>query len=148
MPRAAPDADILALTEALRPVLLRVSRRLRQESQKEGLSPQDALLLGYVSRNPGVGVCELADLEQIARPTMSAQVKRLEAAGFLARREDEADGRRSGLWITPAGRRQVEAVRRRRNDWLAARLTALAPAERERLADAAGPLLALASPES
>jgi DNA-binding MarR family transcriptional regulator len=131
------------LADALRPGLLRVSRRLRQEAQKAGLSSQDALVLGFIRRNPGVGVCDLADAEQVSRPAMSSQVKKLEAAGWIVRRSDDADGRRSGLMVTPAGARQLEAIRRLRNDWLAARLARLDPQERDRLAAAVEPLLRL-----
>jgi DNA-binding MarR family transcriptional regulator len=139
----SPAIDIIALADALRPALLRVSRRLRQEAQKAGLSAQDALLLAHITKNPGMGVSALAEVEQTSRPTMSAHVKRLEAAGLVARQGDEADGRRSGLAITAAGTRKLEAIRRQRNDWLAARLARLPEAERALLARAAGPLLDL-----
>lgn len=142
---AAPPPDIVILAETLRPALLRVSRRLRQEAQKEGVSALDAMLLGRIQRNPGVGVCELADEEQISRPTMSGHIKRFEAAGWIARSGHADDGRRSGLAITPSGARQLDAIRQRRNDWLAARLSRLAPADRERLAAAASPLNQLLS---
>ena len=46
-------ADVSALAEALRAPLLRLSRKLRQEAQKVGLSAQDALILGYVGRLSG-----------------------------------------------------------------------------------------------
>ena len=139
-----PDTlDITELADALRPAVLRLSRRLRQEAQKVGLSAQDALLLGYISKHRGVGVSELADTDQTSRPTMSGHVKRLEAAGWIVRKDDAADGRRSGLAITPAGLRKLEAIRRHRNDWLAARLARLNPADRDRLAAAAEPLLKL-----
>ncbi|HEV2533345.1 MarR family winged helix-turn-helix transcriptional regulator [Phenylobacterium sp.] len=143
MPLLAEPLDVTALADALRPALLRVSRRLRQEAMKAGLSAQDALLLGHIKRNPGIGVSELADADQTSRPTMSSHVKRFEAAGWILRRDDAEDGRRSGLTITPAGARRLETIRRLRNDWLAARLAKLSPAERERLADAAEPLLKL-----
>ncbi|WP_293679505.1 MarR family transcriptional regulator [uncultured Phenylobacterium sp.] len=138
-------APVEDLADALRPVLLRVSRRLRQEAQKAGLSAQDALLLGHIGKHPGIGVSALADLERTSRPTMSAHVKRLEAAGLLARSDDAADGRRSGLAITAAGAETLEAIRRQRNDWLAARLARLSPADRTSLEAATGPLLALLS---
>ncbi|MFC3069432.1 MarR family winged helix-turn-helix transcriptional regulator [Phenylobacterium soli] len=141
------DPDITRLADALRPALLRVSRRLRQEANRVGLSAQDALLLGAILKRPGIGVSELADLEQTSKPTMSAHVKRLEAAGWVERRGDAQDARRAGLVVTPAGAKQIEAIRRLRNDWLAARLTRLGPAERERLAAAAEPLLQLVSLE-
>lgn len=135
--------DVVTLADVLRPALLRLSRRLRQEAQKVGLSAQDALLLGHIKRAPGVGISELADAEQTSRPTMSGHVKRLEAAGWIKRTGDAHDARRSGLAITAAGARRLEAIRRVRNDWLAARLAKLTPAERDRLAQAAEPLLKL-----
>ena len=145
MSALAEPLEITSLADALRPALLRVSRRLRQEAQRVGVSAQDALLLGVIHKNPGIGVCELADQEQTSRPTMSSHVKRLEGAGWVKRSEDAEDGRRSGLAVTAAGARQIEAIRRHRNDWLASRLARLAPAERERLAAAAEPLLKLLS---
>ena len=137
--------DSQALAEALRPALLRVSRRLRQEAQRAGISALDALILGQIQRRPGIGVCGLADAEQMARPTRSSHIKRFEAQGWVVRTGDAADGRRSGLAVTEQGRLQLDAIRQHRNDWLAARLDRLQPDERTRLAEAAGPLLALLS---
>jgi DNA-binding MarR family transcriptional regulator len=144
----AEPLDVSALAEALRGPLLRVSRKLRQEAQKVGLSAQDALILGYIKKTPGAGVSELAEFDQISRPTMSSHVKRLEAAGWLRRADNALDGRRSGLTLTAAGLRKIETLRRHRNDWLAARLVRLTPAERERLTEAAAPLLKLVSLEA
>jgi DNA-binding MarR family transcriptional regulator len=136
-----PTADVVALAEGLRPVLLRLSRKLRRESQRVGLSPMDAMLLGWVKKRDGIGVSELADLEQMSRPSMSAHVKRLEAAGWIARQEPDAeDKRRVGLTLTPAGVKTLEAVRRRRNDWLARQLSTLPPEGRAALLAAIAPL--------
>ena len=146
MPTAlAEPLDVSVLAAALRGPLLRVSRRLRQEGQKTGLSAQDAVILGYLKKNPGAGVSQLADFEQISRPTMSSHVKRLAAAGWIARTDDAEDGRRQGLTVTPAGLRKHDAIRRQRNDWLAAQLVRLTPAERDALMAAAAPLLKLVS---
>ena len=145
---SAQPLDVVALADALRPALLRVSRRLRQEAQRAGLSAQDAILLGHVKKQPGIGVSALAEAEQTSRPTMSEHLKRLEAAGLVTRGGDAADGRRSGFTITPAGARKLEQIRAQRNDWLAKRLAKLDPAERDQLAAAAAPLLKLASVES
>lgn len=139
------DIDPILLADALRPALTRVSRRLRLEAQRAGLSAQDVFLLNHIRKHPGVGVSALAEAEQTSRPTMSGHVKRLEASGLISRAEDAEDARRSGLTITPAGDRKLDAIRRQRNDWLAARLAKLSPAERERLAAASEPLLKLVS---
>lgn len=135
----------VALAEALRPAVLRLSRRLRAEANRAGISAQDAILLGLVKSRPGVGVSGLAELEQISRPTMSGHVKRLEAEGLLTRADDAEDGRRCGLTLTPAGARKLDQIRAQRNDWLARRLARLEPTERGRLAAAAEALLKLAS---
>src|SRR6185436_10462556 len=121
MSQALADTAIIDLADALRPAILRVSRRLRQEAQKVGLSAQDALLLAQIRKTPGVGVSALADFERTSKPTMSAHIKRLEADGLVARAGDAEDGRRSGLTVTAAGARKLEIIRRERNDWLAAR---------------------------
>ncbi|MDO9247746.1 MAG: MarR family transcriptional regulator [Phenylobacterium sp.] len=146
MPTSTDDPVVLA--ETLRPALLRVSRRLRQEAQKAGVSALDALLLTQIARSPGVGVCDLADSEQLSRPTMSGHIKRLEAAGWITRADSATDGRRSGLAITASGEAQLDAIRQHRNDWLAARLAKLPEDARRQLDAAAGPLLQLLSLEA
>jgi len=146
MDQAAPAAatGILELADALRPALLRASRALRREAQRAGVSALDAQLLGVVKKNPGIGVCALADREQMSRASMSGHVKRLTQAGWVARAHGDDDRRRSGLALTARGAKALDAIRRRRNDWLAARLARLAPADREALARAADPLMLLA----
>jgi DNA-binding MarR family transcriptional regulator len=139
--------DITTLADALRPALLRLSRRLRLEAHKAGLSVLDALILAAVKKNPGVGVSALAEAEQTSKPTMSAHVMRLTVAGLVERRGDAADKRRAGLAVTAAGTRKLEAIRRQRNDWLAARLAKLTPEERDALAAAVAPLLRLTTVE-
>ena len=141
MSAAATEAiNISALAEQLRVPLARVARRLRLEAQKIGLSTQDVFILSAIKKKPGVGVSELAEADQISRPTMSSHIKRLEAAGWITRTEDAADGRRSGFTVTPTGLRKLEAIRRSRNDWLAVQLGRLTPDELHRLAAAAEPL--------
>jgi DNA-binding MarR family transcriptional regulator len=144
-PRSPEARSIVALADALRPALLRLSRRLRNEAQKSGLSVQDSVILSLVRATPGIGVSRLAEAEQTSKPTMSAHVKRLEAEGLLARAEDVEDGRRCGLLLTPAGARKLEQISALRNDWLARRLAKLEPAERDELSAAARALLKLAS---
>ncbi|HTX47941.1 MAG TPA: MarR family transcriptional regulator [Caulobacteraceae bacterium] len=142
---APVSKDIHALAEALRPALLRASRALRREAQRAGASALDAQLLGVIKKNAGIGVSELADLEQMTRASMSGHVKRLEQAGWIGRAAAASDDkRRVGLSLTAQGVKALDAIRRRRNDWLAARLSRLSAAERAALSGAAGPLARLA----
>ena len=144
-----PDSDLLHLAETLRPALLRLSRQLRRESQRLGLSPLDAMLLGLIYKRPGVGVSELAEMEMISKPTMSAHVKRLEAEGWIERQPpSDDDRRRVGLAITAAAAAALDAVRRQRSDWLARRLEVLTPEARAALQAAIAPLEQLAGERS
>jgi DNA-binding MarR family transcriptional regulator len=137
--------EILPLADALRPALLRVSRALRREAQRAGVSALDAQLLGAVKKNAGIGVSALADREQMTRASMSGHVKRMEQAGWIARTDADADDRRRvGLTLTAKGVKALDAIRRRRNDWLAAGLARLSAEERAVLAAAAEPLDRLA----
>ncbi len=136
--------DIAALAEALRPALLRASRHLRRAALKSGVSALDEHVLHAVKMRPGIGVSELAELERMSRPSMSAHVKRLREMDWLAGDPTVGDGRRIGLRLTAPGKTALAAIRRRRNDWLVSRLATLDDADRARLAKAAGPLLALA----
>ena len=137
--RQAPGA------EALRPALLRASRQLRRAAQKAGVSALDAQLLTAIKSRPGIGAGELADLEQMTRPSMGGHVKRLEAAGWIARDPAQPeDRRRVGLRLTAVGGEALEAIRMRRNVWLAGRLAGLGAEGRAILAAAVEPLRLLA----
>ena len=139
------EKDVLPLVDALRPALLKLSRALRREAQRAGVSALDAQLLGAVKKSAGIGVSDLAEREQMTRASMSGHVKRMEAAGWIARAApDHDDRRRVGLTLTAKGGKALDAIRRRRNDWLAARLAELTGAERAALAAAAAPLVRLA----
>lgn len=117
------------LAEQLRPAFLRIARHLRREAQRLGLSALDAQLLGLVWEKPGIGVSELAELEHMSRPAMSAHMKRLVDAGWIARQTmaKNADRRHVGLVMTDEGNKVLAAIIRQRGDWLAARLSALSP---------------------
>ena len=127
--------DVAVLADHLRPVILKLSRHLRREAQRVGMSALDAQLLGVIKMAPGVGVSGLADIEQMSRPAMSAHVKRLEAEGWLMRQSGAPDGdkRRVSLVISAKGMQALGAIRRSRNDWLAARLSVLTEAERRQM---------------
>lgn len=137
--------DVLCLAQALRPALLRASRRLRQEALKAGVSALDAQLLMVIRKAPGIGGAELAVREKMTRPSISAQLKRLETAGWITRDPVcDTDRRRVGVRLTAAGEATLEAIRQRRNDWLASRLADLSPEARAILALAIEPLARLA----
>jgi DNA-binding MarR family transcriptional regulator len=133
------SADPIA-TE-LRPVLLRLARELRKETEQLGVTARQATLLWLVKRRPGLSLAELAAEEGISPPAMSGHVDRLERAGFIERVRSSDDRRRVGLRLTDDGQKLMRNVRARRTTWLAGRLRALEPAQLDAIA-AAVPALA------
>jgi DNA-binding MarR family transcriptional regulator len=134
----------LELANDLRPVLLRIARQLRKETEQFGVTSRQVTLLVLVERNPRLTLRALAELEDISPPALSGQVDRLEGAGLLVRVRSDADRRRVGLELTAEGTRLVRSVRERRTAWLAERLDTLAPKEQRALEDAVGALRTLA----
>lgn len=124
----------------LRPVLLRLARELRKETEQLGVTARQATLLWLVKRSPGLSLAELAAEEGISPPALSGHVDRLERAGLLERVRSKEDRRRVGLRLTEEGARLLRRVRARRTTWLAARLRELEPAELAAI-DAAVPAL-------
>jgi DNA-binding MarR family transcriptional regulator len=139
MIREAIDTSLTA--ERLRPVVLRLARELRKETEALGVTGRQAVLLWLVREHPGLTLSELAELERISAPSLSAHVDRLERAGLLARVRSSDDRRRVGLELTADGSGLLRRVRRRRTTWLARRLDA------EAIDRAIGPLAALLEDE-
>jgi len=120
----------------LRPVLLRLARGLRRETEQLGVTASQATLLWLVKRSPGLSLAELAAEEGISPPALSGHIDRLERAGLIERQRSSEDRRRVGLRLTDEGERLLRRVRARRTTWLAGRLGSLTPDELETIAAA------------
>jgi DNA-binding MarR family transcriptional regulator len=127
----------------LRPVLLRLARELRKETEQLGITARQATLLWLVKRSPGLSLAERAVEEGISPPAMSGHVDRLERAGLIARVRSSDDRRRVGLRLTDEGARLLRRVRARRTTWLTDRLGSLEPAELEAIESAIPALASL-----
>ena len=132
--------DPLTVANDLRPVLLRLSRELRRETEDLGVTSRQVTLLWLIRHHPGMSLRELAAEERISAPALSGHVDRLEKAGLIERVRDDADRRRVGLTLTEEGARLLKRVRARRTSWLAGRLKDLDPSELEAIEAALEPL--------
>ena len=132
-----------AVAADLRPVLLRLARELRKETEQLGITARQATLLWLVKRSPGLSLAELAAEEGISGPAMTGHVDRLEHAGLLERVRSCEDRRRVGLRLTEEGARTLRSVRARRTTWLAGRLGALELPELRAVEAAVEPLAKL-----
>lgn len=142
VPATATD---LALAAELRTTLSRTTRRLKAERGDAGLSdPQFnvlAVLLHHGPASPG----RLAEHERIAAPAMTRTVTCLAERGLVRKDEHPTDGRQVVVSLTPEGEAEVAETRRRRDAWLAARLTGLTQDERDTLVRAGEILRRIAS---
>jgi DNA-binding MarR family transcriptional regulator len=132
---AKHDATTLELANVLRPTITRLARRLRQQDHT-GLGPTVTAALSSIAKHGGPTHGELAAIEQVAPPTITAVVGKMETLGLVTRETDSIDRRVTRIRVTPAGVDQLDEVRSRRTSWLASQLSTLTDDERRRLADA------------
>jgi DNA-binding MarR family transcriptional regulator len=133
-------ADASTVANELRPVLLRLARELRKETEVLGITSRQVTLMWLIRANHGLSLRELAAEERISAPALSGHVDRLVKAGLVVRVRNEGDRRRVGLELTEEGARTLKRVRARRTSWLAERLRGLEPAELEAIEAAIAPL--------
>ncbi len=147
-PAAASEVatDRAALAARLRLVLMRSARRLRQEGGGE-LTPSQTAALATLHRHGPLAPSELADREQVKRPTAARVIARLEEEGLVERAPHPEDGRSTLVAVTAHGEQVLLAARARRTAFLHERLDALAPDDVEALARAADVLERLLAPD-
>jgi DNA-binding MarR family transcriptional regulator len=126
----------------LRLAVLRLSRRLRQNAAA-GITPSQLAVLSTLDRHGPMGLGDLAAHEGVQPPSATRMVDNLEATGLVTRQASRADRRAVVVQLTAKGRRRVEEIRRRRDAWLAERLSRLTPEELAALEDALPVLEAL-----
>ena len=143
---APPTQDIPPRARQLLEAIYLTMRRLRRESfSKAGLGQPDLMILGSLRKMPGRGVSDLAAEGGVSGPTMSAQIKRLEAAGLIVREPTlDGDRRRVSLTLSPRAEAMIDTLRSESSDWMAARLCELSEEEREAIFKALGPLSKIA----
>jgi DNA-binding MarR family transcriptional regulator len=128
-------SDVAEIAGRLRFSATRLARLLRQQDES-GLSPTLAATLATISREGPLTLGELAAREQVAPPSITKIVARLEESGLVVRSSDAKDRRITRIALTPTGRRQLERSRNRRTAWLYTRLQGLHPDELRSLGDA------------
>ncbi len=141
-------ADSIAVANRLRPVLLRLSRRLRREASAFGVTGGQATLLATIENEERIGITELAAREGVSRAAMCRHVDRLQALGLVSRTPaSDGDRRRVAVELTASGVRTLRRVRSHRTAWLAARLERLDARALTAIDEAIGPLALLLGDE-
>ena len=127
--------DAAEVAARLRLSATRLARRLRQEAGT-GLTPSQLSALASVHNHGPMTLGALAEREQVAPPSITKVVSKLEAEGLLQRAVDADDRRVSRVRTTAAGASLIDESRRRKTAWLSGRIGQLSDEERARLVDA------------
>ncbi|MGH8927174.1 MAG: MarR family winged helix-turn-helix transcriptional regulator [Acidimicrobiia bacterium] len=118
------------LAEAIATTVVRINRRLRQETSVHGLTEARLAVLTRLDTEGRLSLSELAQAEGVAPATMARIVDALEEGRLLIRRPSVEDGRKVWLLPTTLGRSLARGSRYRRTGWLASYLSRLAEADR------------------
>lgn len=135
-PDLPPETIVTELTMAVGQLL----RRLRSETNPDGLSWSQSTVLARLERGGPTTTAGLARAEAVKPQSMGATLAELEHEGLVARHPHPTDGRQVLFALTEAG---VEARRKRsaaKQKWLLAALGGL-DADEQRLLVSAIPLI-------
>lgn len=136
-------AELVSLSNDIRLACMRISRRVRFESDRE-LPPHLYSVLVRLEEAPRTN-SELADIERVSAPSMKRTTSALVELGYVSRADDPTDGRQVILSLTPEGQKVLKRVRRHRDEWMLSRFEHLTDEERELLQRAAAVLAKVAS---
>ncbi|MFF7638279.1 MarR family winged helix-turn-helix transcriptional regulator [Kitasatospora sp. NPDC008050] len=99
-----PTDEAVETGAALRLVVGRIARRVRQAHTVGDLSHSEISVLARLDRDGADSPGSLAELERVRPQAMATTLAGLEERGLVLRRPDAGDGRRSVLSVTEAGR--------------------------------------------
>lgn len=135
LPTATAPAEATEIAARLGNAATRLARLLRQQDTGQ-LSPTMRATIGTIARHGPITLGDLAAHEQVAPPTITKVVARLEAAGLVERQRDGTDRRVHRVVLSEAGRRQLDADRKRRRAWLATHIARLPEGDADLIAAA------------
>ncbi len=133
----APERRTIAeLSHDFRMANARLARRLRQEKAENELTEGQFSALGTLFVEGPLTLGALSEHERVTPPSMNRTVNALVEAGLVRREGATDDGRKVVLTATEEGLALMRETRKRRDAWLAQRVTKLTPEQRRVLAEA------------
>jgi len=108
-----------------------MNRKLRY-SALSGVSPTQASMLASIDKLETPSLGDLAIAEQVQPPSITKLVKGLGQLGLIDTFADEIDRRCTRVRLTALGRRELNAIRQRKTEFLERKLLALSPSDRRK----------------
>lgn len=122
------------------PLMMRVIRAQVRSHTSPELSMPQFRALAFLGRNDRAMLGDVGNFLALSLPAASKLIDGLVDARFATREIDPADRRKVVLTLTAAGQRKYAAALKESAEFLAARVSRLTAAERDRLAAAMGSL--------
>jgi len=129
------------VADMLHGAAIRLLRYVRKEDTASGITGAQLSVLSVLAYGGPQTLGALAAAEQVKPPTMSQLVSALERLDLVARKP--LDRRSSEISVTKKGARLLEAGRKRRLARLTRAIATLPPEQIDRLAQAAGLIVAI-----
>jgi DNA-binding MarR family transcriptional regulator len=132
------------VADQLHAAAIRLLRCVRKEDAASGITGAQLSVLSVLAYGGPQTLSALAAAEQVKPPTMSQLVSTLEDMALVTRKP--LDRRSVEIALTRKGQKLLEAGRRRRLARLTRALDGLPPEQIDRLAQAAGLIVAITDP--
>jgi DNA-binding MarR family transcriptional regulator len=129
MPAASAIRSEAALAGAVRDAVGRLGRRMRHHAAHRELSLGQLAALRTLERHGAMSPGDLAEHEKVQPPSITKMLIRLESLGYVTREPHHADRRQVVVTISASGKALLDDDRRRRDAWIAQRLSGLEPEE-------------------
>ena len=88
------------------------NRRIVRQTEKMGLMPGQPKILEYLLEHEGALSKEIGLGCTLDKSTVAGLLPRLEQQGMICRKEHETDRRAARIFLTPAGRKAAERVKK------------------------------------
>ncbi len=116
------------------PLVMRTIRGQLRSHRRADISVPQFRAMGYIDRNEGASLSDLACHIGLTLPSMSKLVDGLVSRKLVTRTSDHADRRRICLSLTPLGREELQAAHRFTEKYLADQMSGLSEADLQAIA--------------
>ncbi len=125
--RISDDTISQELAPQVHEAFSRLARRLRALEFPYGLTNERLSTLATIAAHESISVSALAEAEIVSLPTMSRMIAKLDADGFVKRRDDKLDSRGVLVSTTDKGRRAYQRATQQSLSHLQGTLSTLKP---------------------
>jgi DNA-binding MarR family transcriptional regulator len=108
-----------------------MNRKLRY-SALSGVTPAQASVLASIDKLERPSLGDLAIAEQVQPPSITKLVKGMGELGLIDTFEDEVDRRCTRVRLSALGRKELNAIRQRKTEFLERKLLALSTGDQRR----------------